>query len=90
MKRDFLDEVMVQFLAASPALPAEAAAQLEQHIRQVWGGERVYIGKRPAEEKVSRLAIELQRGVAIIDAFANAGLARRTGFRLLNRRRRTA
>jgi hypothetical protein len=68
--------------------PGEA----ERIIRQEFGGTEPYIAKRiPQAVRIERLAVSLQSGVPLPDAFAQAGVPRRTGFRLLrqpNRPRR--
>jgi hypothetical protein len=85
-KPDFIDDVLRIFVEAAPTLRSEQVAAIEQRIRLTWGGEDVYIGKRAAQGKVLRLAEELRAGVDLGQAMCNAGLSRRTGYRLLSRR----
>ena len=86
MPKDFLEDVLRMFAEAAPNLAPTDVVRIEQRIRQVWGGDRVYICKAAAEGKALRLGDELAAGVPISQAMANAGLKRATGYRLLSRR----
>lgn len=86
MAKDFLDDVLRVFAEASPTLAPADVMRIEQRIREVWGGEQVYIGKRAALGKALRLGGEVAAGVPTAQAIRNAGLARRTGFRILSRK----
>lgn len=83
---DILDDVMRLLSEQRPDLRPGDLVRVEQQARQIWGGSDVYIAKRTAQGKVLRLADELAAGAPIGQAIRDAGLSRRTGYRLLSRR----
>jgi hypothetical protein len=86
---DVLDDIVLRLIEAG--CPVESVKRVERETRQIWGGDDAYIGKRTVEMKASAVGAALcVAGTSIAEAFANAGVPRRTGFRLLNRRRRPA
>jgi exonuclease VII large subunit len=85
MARDLIDDFIARLHTHAPAVAAELAPRLERELRQQWGGtERHYLRKfEHTARKTTRLAQQLQAGTTLDEAFANAGLSRRSGFRHL-------
>jgi exonuclease VII large subunit len=85
MATDIVDDFIARLAAHAPAVATELAPQLERELRAHWGGtERTYIRKfEHTARKTTRLAQQLQAGTTLDEAFANAGLSRRSGFRHL-------
>jgi hypothetical protein len=84
---DIVDDFLGRLQQLVPDIPAEAAAKLEAGLRQSWGGTEPYVGKRPScQTKVALLANGLRDRKPLRDVFAQAGVSRSAGYRLLNRR----
>ena len=83
---DLIDEQMALLRATLPEQPKSFWQTLERRMRDAWGGERHYVGRRPAEGKALRLGATLAHGGSLADAFDQAGVNRRWGFRLLLRK----
>jgi hypothetical protein len=84
--RRFVDELMeVLQSTLSEMKPTEAQA-VEQTIRQRWGGQKVYVDRALADQKARRLGAEIAAGKPIKQAIKDAGLSRRTGYRVLSRK----
>lgn len=86
MAKDTVRSILDQVRAAAPELSEDKLRTIASGIYRDLGGERHYIPKAPAEGKAIRLGHELAAGVPLAQAFANLGIPRRTGFRLLRRR----
>jgi exonuclease VII large subunit len=85
MARDLIDDFIARLAAHAPAVAADLAPKLERELRQQWGGtERHYLRKfEHSARKTVRLGQQLQAGATLEEAFAQAGLSRRSGFRHL-------
>lgn len=83
---EFFSDLMRQMREEFPELSPERAQRVEQRMRATWGGSEVYIAKRAAEGKARRLGAELASGTSLAQAIENAGLTRRTGYRILSRK----
>lgn len=84
MPNDLLDTLrraLAEFRIAD-----DTAQKVEIRIREQLGGCRPYVPKATVEGKVQRLAAAVAAGVPLKTAFDTAGVPRRTGYRLLNRR----
>lgn len=81
---DIVDDFLTRLQQHIPDASPEIRYQLETGLRQVWGGTEPYVGKRIS--RVTRtylVAHGLQRQRPLGEVFAQAGVARRTGFRIL-------
>lgn len=76
---------MLQALSAGPITPA-IVATIERQVREVWGGDRRYVGKATVEGKAYRLGAALATGATLLEAIEAAGLTRATGYRILGRK----
>ena len=96
---DIVDDFLQRLAAHVPAdVASQVAPKLEAEIRQHWGGtDRHYIRKHAkgaipahlrAQQRTQALATGLQQGQPLADLFQQAGIPRRTGFRLLQRKAR--
>lgn len=84
--KDALDAIVEQLRAAVPDYPEQKLREAAFKIRRDMGGGSIYIKKATAEGKAFSLGNALAAGVPLTQAFADLGLSRRTGFRLLRRR----
>lgn len=81
---DIVDDFLTRLVQHIPNTPPEVRLKLETGIRQTWGGTEPYVGKRLS--RVTRtflVANGLQRQRPLGEVFAQAGLSRRTGYRIL-------
>lgn len=94
---DIVDDFLTRLHALAPDTAAQLAPQLEAELRQHWGGtERHYIRKGAqahprlsaagAQQRASLLAQGLQQGLPLSSVFAQAGVSRSAGYRLLKRK----
>jgi hypothetical protein len=84
MAHDLIDDLRHRLLALMPEA-APALAQVIPQVRHHWGGTEPYIRKRDPQQQAAALAGALRQGQPLREAFATAGLSRRTGFRYLNK-----
>lgn len=81
---DIVDDFLTRLAHAVPGLPTDTHHQLEKTMRQAWGGTEPYVGKRLSISTRTRLvASGLQKSRTLAECFAQAGVARRTGYRIL-------
>lgn len=77
---DFLDRLK----AHVPDLPATVPHTLERELRHQWGGNEVYVGKRVNRQvRAALVANGLCQRRPLGEVFAQAGVSRRTGYRIL-------
>lgn len=82
---DIVDDFLARLAQHVPGVPAETRAQIESGIRQSWGGTEPYVGKRLSiVTRKQIVALGLQRQLPLREVFAQAGVARRTGYRILS------
>jgi hypothetical protein len=81
---DILDDLRQRILAVMPEA-GPALAQVIPQARHQWGGTEPYVKKRDNLAQAAKLAGALRQGQPLREAFATAGLTRRTGFRYLNK-----
>lgn len=84
MAHDLIDDFRTRLLAVMPEA-GPALAQVIPQVRHQWGGTEPYIRKRDPQQQTAALAGALRQGQPLREAFATAGLSRRTGFRYLNK-----
>jgi hypothetical protein len=82
------DDILHAFLArlANWTPPAgETRDTLEREFRAQFGGSEFYVKKKqPPERLQAALGHRLAAGTGLADAFADLGVSRATGFRLLS------
>ncbi len=82
------DDIVRAFVrrALAAGMPRDAAAQVDRDLRAVFGGDRHYVPRRPAEGKAGILAEALTTGTTIQGAIDVLGWHRATVYRALRRR----
>jgi hypothetical protein len=79
---DIVDDFLTRLQQHIP--DPEVRYQIESDIRQTWGGTEPYVGKRMSMvTRTFLVARGLQRQRPLGEIFKEAGVARRTGFRIL-------
>lgn len=81
---DILDDLRQRLLAVMPEA-APALVKVLPQVRDTWGAGNPYIKKHDAWVHTELLAGALRQRQPLREAFATAGLSRRTGFRYLNK-----
>lgn len=81
---DIVDDFLSRLQQLVPNLPPDAPVQLEKTLRQQWGGTEPYVGKRLSRvTRATLVAAGLRQSKTLKEVFAQAGVARRTGYRIL-------
>ena len=81
---DIVDDFLSRLQQLVPNLPPDAPIQLEKTLRQQWGGTEPYVGKRLSRvTRTTIVASGLRQSKTLKEVFAQAGVARRTGYRIL-------
>ena len=81
---DIVDDFLSRLQQLVPNLPPDAPVQLEKTLRQHWGGTEPYVGKRLSRvTRTTIVAAGLRQSKTLKEVFAQAGVARRTGYRIL-------
>lgn len=81
---DIVDDFLSRLQQLVPNLPQDAPIQLEKTLRQQWGGTEPYVGKRLSRvTRTTIVASGLRQSKTLKEVFAQAGVARRTGYRIL-------
>lgn len=84
---DIVDDFLQRLAQHVPGTTPEVRAQLETGLRQTWGGTEPYVGKRMSQTtRVSLLAHGLRQAKPLGEVFAQAGVSRSAGYRLLRRK----
>ena len=87
---DIVDDFLTRLQQHVPSLPLETRLTLEKETRQAWGGDRVEVGKGiNGLGKFTRtwlVAQGLRQTKSLKDCFEQAGVSRRTGYRILARK----
>ena len=81
---DIVDDFLTRLQQHIPNTPPEVRVQLETGLRQAWGGTEPYVGKRIS--RVTRTFLVdhgLRQSRPLAEVFAQAGVGRRTGYRIL-------
>lgn len=82
---DIVDDFLTRLVQHVPGVPPEARVELESGLRQTWGGTEPYVGKRMSRvTRTSLVAQGLRQARPLGEVFAAAGVARRTGYRILS------
>jgi hypothetical protein len=81
---DIVDDFLQRLQQHIPDVAPDVRLQIESSIRHTWGGTEPYVGKRISRiTRTSLIAHGLQRQRPLSEVFAQAGVARRTGYRIL-------
>lgn len=81
---DIVDDFLSRLQQLVPNLPPDAPVQLEKTLRQQWGGTEPYVGKRLSRvTRTTLVSAGLRQSKTLKEVFAQAGVARRTGYRIL-------
>lgn len=81
---DIVDDFLTRLQQLVPNLPPDAPVQLEKTLRQQWGGTEPYVGKRLSRvTRTTLVSAGLRQSKTLKEVFAQAGVARRTGYRIL-------
>lgn len=81
---DIVDDFLTRLQQHIPDTPPEVCFQLEATLRQSWGGTEPYVGKRISRTtRISMVAHGLRSARPLAEVFAQAGIPRRTGYRIL-------
>lgn len=84
---DIVEDFLNRLAQHAPGIPPETRVRLEQDVRQQWGGSEVYVGKRLSiVTRTTMVSLGLRQQRPIREVFAQAGIARATGYRILGRR----
>lgn len=84
---DIVDDFLQRLQQHVPNLPADVAPALERTLRAQWGGTEPYVGKRLSiTTRVRLVAGNLQKSQSLKECFAQAGVSRRTGYRILGKK----
>ena len=86
MPKDTVESIVDLVRAAAPELSDAQLSTIATRLHRDMGGERHYFAKAPSLGKAWSLGGEIAAGVPLAQAFANVGVSRATGFRLLSRR----
>ena len=78
----FVEDIMQRMRAE--AVPEPIIQRIAGGIHQDWGGTEPYVSKRPSVTvKASKLGEAMQSRQPLAKCFKDAGVSRRTGYRLL-------
>lgn len=81
---DIVDDFFQRLASHVPELPMDTRLKIEASLRQEWGGNRAYVAKRfSVAIRSDLLAGGLRQKLSLKDCFEQAGVSRRTGYRLL-------
>ena len=86
MEKDTVQSIVELVRAAAPELSEQQLAAIATGIHRDLGGTRRYFSKAPARGKALCLGEQLAAGVPLAQAFAEVGVCRRWGYRLVARR----
>lgn len=82
---DIVDDFLTRLQQHIPNLPEHVPLQIERDMRASWGGNKPYVAKQVSRvTRTQIIASGLRQGKPLRDCFAQAGVARRTGYRILN------
>lgn len=80
---DIVDDFMSRLLAISPGLAEGIAPMLEAELRRQWGGDTVYVAKRPSQWRTLVIGQALASGSSVDQAISQAGVRRSRGYQIL-------
>lgn len=81
---DIVDDFLTRMQQHIPNAPLEVRVTLERDLRTTWGGSKPYVAKQLNRiTRTTLLAHGLRQQRPLSEVFAQAGVGRRTGYRLL-------
>lgn len=81
---DIVDDFLQRLSQAIPDASPEIRYQIETSIRQSWGGAKPYVAKRVGlSTRKALIGHALRQARPLAEVFAQAGVSRRTGYRIL-------
>lgn len=81
---DIVDDFLARMQQHIPQAPIEVRASLERDLRTAWGGSKPYVAKQLNRiTRTTLLAHGLRQQRPLSEVFAQAGVGRATGYRLL-------
>ena len=81
---DIVDDFLTRLAQHVPNAPIELRATIERDLRTAWGGSKPYVAKQlNRSTRTTLLANGLRQQRPLSEVFAQAGVSRTTGYRLL-------
>ena len=81
---DIVDNFLTRLAQHVPNAPIELRATIERDLRTAWGGSKPYVAKQlNRSTRTTLLANGLRQQRPLSEVFAQAGVSRTTGYRLL-------
>ena len=86
---DIVDDFLTRLAQHLPELQPDVRHKIEASLRQEWGGTKSYVAKRfGAATTAARLSAGLRQKLPLKECFAQTGVSRATGYRLLGKKAR--
>lgn len=83
---DFVRVLLKMVMDIAPSFSEEQAMQVEQQIRNEWGGERVFVTKRAPLLRAARVKIRAEIGLkSPAELQAETGVSRATLYRYIGK-----
>lgn len=83
---DIVSDFLERLQTLAPDIPQQTRQVLEAQIRHQWGGTEPYVARRPAWMHSIKVAESLRSRKTVSQAIQDAGLKRRNGYYVLNRK----
>ena len=81
---DIVDDFLTRLAQHVPNAPIEVRVAIEREVRSTWGGTNPYVAKQLNRvTRATLVARGLRQQRPLAEVFAQAGVSRRTGYRLL-------
>ena len=81
---DIVDDFLTRLAQHVPNAPIELRATLERDLRTAWGGSKPYVAKQlNRATRTTLISNGLRQKRPLQEIFAQAGVSRTTGYRLL-------
>ena len=80
----FVQDLMGRIKSEIPDAQPEALARIEVGVCRDWGGNNPYVIKKPTSAtRIQMVSAGLRQQRPLAEVFAQAGVSRRTGYRIL-------
>lgn len=84
---DIVEDILTRLAQQVPGITPESTACIERDVRLAWGGSEHYVGKRMSSRtRLSMVGHGLRQQKPLGQVFREAGVSRRTGYRLLDKK----
>lgn len=81
---DIVDDFLQRLAQHIPDAPLDVRVKIESSIRQTWGGTEPYVGKKLSRiTRTTLVSHGLRQSRPLGEVFLQAGVPRRTGYRIL-------